>query len=63
MLITRVVHVEANLLHSVGNIMTSEHQVLKSASETAVLRRISNRRPGFNDELGHAVHWGGGGVA
>jgi hypothetical protein len=56
MLITRVVHVEANLLHDLGNIRTSECQVLKCARETTVLRRINNRISGFSGELGRGVH-------
>jgi len=47
MLIARVVHVKTNLLHGVGDVRTSECQVLKSTCQAAVGRGIGDRTDGF----------------
>ena len=47
----RVMHVEADLLHRIGNLGSSKSQVLKRAGETPELSSILNRRPGVCSKL------------
>jgi hypothetical protein len=55
-LITRVVHVEAYLLHGISDVGARERQVLEGTSKTSVLRRIGDRRASLSGELGRCVH-------
>jgi hypothetical protein len=49
-------HVEADLLDSVGDVGAGERQVLEGPSEAPEVSRISNRRPGLGGDLGQLVH-------
>jgi hypothetical protein len=49
-------HMEADLLDNVGDVGTSERQVLEGPSETPELSWISNRRPKSGRDLGLSVH-------
>jgi hypothetical protein len=51
-----IMHVEADLLDSVGDVEAGERQVLEGPSEAPELSRISNRRPGLGRDLGLRVH-------
>jgi hypothetical protein len=48
--------VEADLLDSIGDVRTDEHQVLEGPGEAPEVSRISNRRPGLGGDLGMCVH-------
>jgi hypothetical protein len=51
-----IMHVEADLLHGVGNVRVGERQVLEGPNEAPKVSRISNRRPGLCGDLGMCVH-------
>jgi hypothetical protein len=42
MRLTRIMHVEANLLYNISNVWPSECQILKSTSKVAVVGRIGD---------------------
>ena len=44
MLVSRIVHVKADLLHGVRDVWTCERQVLQGTGETAIFRRIGDGR-------------------
>jgi hypothetical protein len=52
----RIMHVEPDLLDSVGNVGAGEHQVREGSDEARELSRISNRRPKSGGDLGMCVH-------
>jgi hypothetical protein len=43
--LSRVMHVKADLLNNICNVWASEHQVLKSSSETTKVCSIRHRGP------------------
>jgi hypothetical protein len=49
-------HVDANLLDSVGDVKVGERQVLEGPSEAPEVSRISNRRSRVGGDLGLCVH-------
>ena len=56
MRLLRIVHEEAHLLNCIRQVGSSQCEVLKSASETPVLRLISNRGAIRRGELGPSVN-------
>jgi hypothetical protein len=55
-------HVEANLLDSVGNVGASKSQVLEGAGETPVGSGISHQGASIGGYLGASINRGGAGV-
>ena len=51
-----IVHVEARLLDGIGDVGARERQVLKSADDAAVERRIVERTSVVAGQLGLGVH-------
>jgi hypothetical protein len=49
-------HVEADLLDSVGEVAVGEYQVLEGFGETPKVSRISNRRLRLGGDFGLCVH-------
>jgi hypothetical protein len=49
-------HVEADLLDGVGEVVAGERQVLEGSSEAPKVSQISNRRLGLSGDLGLCVH-------
>jgi hypothetical protein len=49
--LSRIMHVKAELLDSVGDVRAGECQVLEGLGEAPVLSRISYRRPGLDGDL------------
>jgi hypothetical protein len=47
----RIVHMQTNLLHSIGDVRPCEGQVLKSPCNAPKLGSVLNRRPGVYSEL------------
>lgn len=39
----RIMHIETNLLHRVGNVRTGERQILQGSSQTVIVSRIRHR--------------------
>jgi hypothetical protein len=62
-LIPRVVNVKTNLLHGVGDVRTSECQVLKSTRQAVVGGGIGDRTTSLGCKLRRGVHRRGRGVA
>jgi hypothetical protein len=56
LLVARIMHVKADLLHCVGDVRTSEGQVLKRTGQTPVLGRISDGGAGGSGQLRRGVH-------
>jgi hypothetical protein len=56
MRLVRVVHEETHLLNGVGEVWTSQREVLESTSEAAVLGSILHRSAVRSRELGASVH-------
>ena len=56
MRLSRVVHEKAHLLNCVGEVRTSQREVLQGASEAAVLGGILHRSAIRSRELGTSVH-------
>jgi hypothetical protein len=50
-------HVEEDLLDSVGDVFVGELQVLEGPGEAPDVSWISNRRPGLSGDLGLCFHW------
>ena len=59
MRLPRIMHMEANLLNSVGDGWTSESQILQSSSKTAKISRVGNRNSTIRRELWICVNWRG----
>jgi hypothetical protein len=55
--LSRVVHVQTDLLHGVGDVETCEYQVLKSSCNALELRDILNGRPRVPRQLHLEVNW------
>jgi hypothetical protein len=51
-----IMHVKADLLDSIGDVRTGEHQVLEGPDEAPKVSRIGNRRHGLGGDLGLCVH-------
>jgi hypothetical protein len=51
-----IMHAEADLLDSVGDIEVGERQVLKGPREAPKLSQINNRRLELSGDLGMCVH-------
>jgi hypothetical protein len=49
-------HVEADLLDGVGEVVAGERQVLEGSGEAPKVSQISNRRLGLSGDLGLCVH-------
>jgi hypothetical protein len=55
--LSRVVHVQTYLLHSVGDVRPCECQVLESTCNAPELRGVLNRRPRVSRQLRLEVDW------
>jgi hypothetical protein len=51
-----IMHVEADLVDSIGDVRAGKHQVLKGPSKAPEVSRISNRRPRLDRDLSLRVH-------
>jgi hypothetical protein len=49
--LSKIMHVEADLLDGVDDVGVGEHQVLEGPSEAPEVSQISNRRPGLGGDL------------
>src|SRR6185503_19295392 len=56
-------HVEADLLNSVGEVRPGEGEVLQSTGQTPVGSRISHRITQISRQLRPSVDWSGAGLA
>ena len=54
----RIVHMETNLLYSLGNIWVSEGEVLQGTNQTAVLSGVADRCTDCGGDLGMSVDGG-----
>ena len=59
----RVVHMEADLLHGVGDVQPREGEVLKGTGKTPVAGGVRDWVTRGLRELGLRVDWGGAGLA
>jgi hypothetical protein len=55
--LSRVVHMQTDLLHGVGDVRLCEGQVLESPSNAPKLGSVLNRRHGVCNELHLEVDW------
>ena len=60
--LSRVMHVKTDLLDGVGNIRTREGEVLKGASNAAIVCRVGGSDT-ISGELGVSIHRGTAGLA
>jgi hypothetical protein len=51
-----IMHIEADMQDSVGDVGVGEHQVLEGSNDAPKVSWISNRRPGLDGDLGLRVH-------
>jgi hypothetical protein len=56
MWLARRMHVEAGMLHRMGNIRAGERQILQGPGKAAVLRRVSKKGTIFSGELATSVN-------
>jgi len=57
MRLTRGVHVKADLLNSIGDVRTSEGEVLQGTNQTAVMSRIGKKITIGSGQLGVCINW------
>jgi hypothetical protein len=55
--LSRVMHVEADLLNNICHVWASEHQVLKSSNKTVKVYSIRHRAPLSCSNLRVGVNW------